>query len=133
MDNQTKPVTDRDFAQLMARITETEKEPDMSTEHKPDQILSWSKPMLTPTELRTWRLSQPAWPRREQHKLRGHLTQATLARLLGVHTQTVAGWESGRQSPAAYLQRALRDAERELHGEPPPTDWHTAKAERGEM
>ncbi len=71
---------------------------------------------MTPTEIKAWRLSQPPYPpRQHSHPAqKQHLSQAGLAQLLGVHPQTVAGWESGRQRPAPYLERALRDVAWEL-------------------
>ena len=70
---------------------------------------------MTPTEIKAWRLSQPSYPPRRHPAQSRHLSQAGLATLLGVHTQTVAGWESGRQRPAPYLERALRSVAEELY------------------
>ena len=47
---------------------------------------------------------------RERH----HLTQAELARLLGVAEMTVSRWEIGLRTPPAYLELALK----ELHRRP---------------
>lgn len=44
----------------------------------------------------------------------GHISQASLAQLLGVSTRAVETWESPAGNPPAYLARALRDLEREL-------------------
>lgn len=44
---------------------------------------------------------------------RYNLTTAQLAQLLPVSRRTVEGWRAGRSIPP-YLQRALRDIEREM-------------------
>lgn len=46
-------------------------------------------------------------------------------RLGGVALTTVAAWESGRQRPAPYIDRALRDLARELAAEVHPQNAET--------
>ena len=60
--------------------------------------------------IRAWRLAH-------------RLTLRAMAALLGgVALTTVAAWESGRQRPAPYLDRALRDLARELREDTAPPD-----------
>ena len=56
---------------------------------------------------------------RHYREARG-LTQRQLGERLGVFERTVAAWEQGRQRPAPYIDRALRDLDRELADEPAP-------------
>lgn len=64
----------------------------------------------TRADLRQWRL---------EHEL----SQAQLARELGVSWLTVQRWEAGVQNPPRFLYLALRELERQLAEEPAATDW----------
>jgi transcriptional regulator with XRE-family HTH domain len=55
---------------------------------------------VKPAELKKWR---------ERHGL----TQAELARALGVDVVTVSRWERGDRTPAPYLYLALREVARD--------------------
>lgn len=41
------------------------------------------------------------------------MSEAELAKALGVHPSIVYRWQSGESQPPAYLWRAIRDLERE--------------------
>lgn len=53
------------------------------------------------------------WSLKQTRKRLG-LSQAQLARLLEVATQTISHWETDHQSPPPFLYRAMRDIELEL-------------------
>lgn len=60
---------------------------------------------MTAAALRAWRKER-------------HITQTELAESLQVHSRTIAAWEATRQAIPPYLERALRDIEREMASTP---------------
>ena len=53
----------------------------------------------------------------KEFRARLGLSRAELARRLPVAYRTLEDWEAGKASPPDYLERALRDLERELSAE----------------